>query len=116
METILLRELLEAVHGTLLTQDVPMDTPIYRVETDSRTIHPGALFIPLVGERFDGHAYLNQLYPRQVLYQGREYRAGLGCSGRLVQGAFPDPGRRRDRQRRQDYHQGYDRGGAVYQV
>ena len=34
METILLRELLEAVHGTLLTQDVPMDTPIYRVETD----------------------------------------------------------------------------------
>ena len=60
METILLRELLEAVHGTLLTQDVPMDTPIYRVETDSRTIHPGALFIPLVGERFDGHAYLNQ--------------------------------------------------------
>ena len=60
METILLRELLEAVHGTLLTQDVPMNTPIYRVETDSRTIHPGALFIPLVGERFDGHAYLNQ--------------------------------------------------------
>ena len=30
-----------------------------RVETDSRTIHAGSLFVPLVGERFDGHAYIN---------------------------------------------------------
>ncbi len=33
--------------------------PSLRVETDSRTIHPGSLFIPLVGERFDGHAYID---------------------------------------------------------
>ena len=60
METITLRELLQAVQGTLLTPESPLDTPIFRVDTDSRTIHPGALFIPLVGARFDGHAYLNQ--------------------------------------------------------
>ncbi|MBR4099325.1 MAG: UDP-N-acetylmuramoyl-tripeptide--D-alanyl-D-alanine ligase [Clostridium sp.] len=59
METITLQELLEAVGGTLLGNDCPLDTPILRVDTDSRTIHPGALFIPLVGERFDGHAYIN---------------------------------------------------------
>ena len=77
METIRLRELLEAVHGSLLTQDVPMDTPIYRVETDSRTIHPGALFIPLVGERFDGHAYLNQaLEDKKNLLQAAVVQAG----------------------------------------
>ena len=29
------------------------------MDTDSRNIHPGSLFIPLVGERFDGHAYIN---------------------------------------------------------
>ena len=60
METITLRELLQAVQGTLLTPESPLDTPIFRVDTDSRAIHPGALFIPLVGARFDGHAYLNQ--------------------------------------------------------
>lgn len=30
------------------------------VSTDSRAIQPGCLFIPLVGEKFDGHTYLQQ--------------------------------------------------------
>ena len=59
METITLSQLLEAVNGKLLGGNQNLDTPILRVDTDSRTIHPGALFIPLVGERFDGHAYIN---------------------------------------------------------
>ena len=59
METITLGQLLEAVGGTLLGEYDRLDTPILRVETDSRTIHSGSLFIPLVGERFDGHAYIN---------------------------------------------------------
>ena len=28
------------------------------MDTDSRDIHPGSLFLPLVGERFDGHTYI----------------------------------------------------------
>ena len=56
MEAITLGHLLEAVNGTLLGGLQNLETPILRVETDSRTIHPGSLFIPLVGERFDGHA------------------------------------------------------------
>ena len=59
METITLKQLLEAVDGRLLGPLTALDTPITQVETDSRSIHPGALFIPLVGERFDGHAYIN---------------------------------------------------------
>ncbi|MGI5963179.1 MAG: UDP-N-acetylmuramoyl-tripeptide--D-alanyl-D-alanine ligase [Lawsonibacter sp.] len=59
MESITLAQLLEAVHGKLLGEACDLDTVILRVDTDSRTIHPGALFIPLVGERFDGHAYIN---------------------------------------------------------
>lgn len=59
METITLSQLLEAVDGRLLGGFDRLDAPVARVETDSRSIHPGALFIPLVGERFDGHAYLN---------------------------------------------------------
>lgn len=59
METITLAQLLEAVNGTLLGSYSKLDTPIARVDTDSRNIHDGALFLPLVGERFDGHAYIN---------------------------------------------------------
>ena len=58
METITLVQLLEAVNGRLLGEFGRLDTPISKVETDSRSIHPGALFIPLVGDRFDGHAYI----------------------------------------------------------
>ena len=59
METITLAQLLTAVNGKLLGNDTDLETPILRVDTDSRNIHEGALFIPLVGERFDGHAYIN---------------------------------------------------------
>lgn len=59
MESITLSQLLQAVGGQLLGEYADLETPILRVDTDSRSIHPGALFIPLVGERFDGHAYLN---------------------------------------------------------
>ena len=34
------------------------------VSTDSRTIEPGALFVALVGERFDAHDYLEQVSAR----------------------------------------------------
>ena len=59
METITLSQLLEAVDGRLLGGFDRLDATIARVETDSRSIHPGVLFIPLVGERFDGHAYIS---------------------------------------------------------
>jgi len=58
MKAITLGQLLEAVNGRLLGEFSDLSATIDRVETDSRTIHPGALFIPLVGDRFDGHAYI----------------------------------------------------------
>ena len=58
METITVGQLLEAVHGTLLGGSQDMELTVSGVDTDSRDIHPGSLFIPLVGERFDGHAYI----------------------------------------------------------
>jgi UDP-N-acetylmuramoyl-tripeptide--D-alanyl-D-alanine ligase len=59
MEPVTLRDLLEAVNGRLLTEGADLDAAVTCVDTDSRSITPGSLFIPLVGERFDGHAYLN---------------------------------------------------------
>lgn len=59
MEAMTVRELLEAVGGTLIGPAVNLEQSVTHVDTDSRNIHPGSLFIPLVGERFDGHAYIN---------------------------------------------------------
>ncbi len=59
MEPITLGQLLQAVNGKLLGTYTCLDALISRVDTDSRSIHPGALFIPLAGDRFDGHAYIN---------------------------------------------------------
>ena len=50
------KELCAAVGGTLLQQSGAVVT---QVSTDSRSIPNRALFVPLVGERFDGHDYLD---------------------------------------------------------
>ncbi|MEI6825930.1 MAG: UDP-N-acetylmuramoyl-tripeptide--D-alanyl-D-alanine ligase [Desulfuromonadales bacterium] len=36
------------------------------ISTDSRTVAPGQLFIPLRGERFDGHAYIDEVAAKGV--------------------------------------------------
>ena len=59
MEEITLGQLLQAVNGTLLGPFQNTSAIIQKVDTDSRNMHPGSLFIPLVGDRFDGHAYIN---------------------------------------------------------
>ena len=50
------QQLCNAVGGTLLQESGAVVT---EVSTDSRSIPAGALFVPLVGERFDGHDYLD---------------------------------------------------------
>ena len=81
MEAITIQELLEAVGGTLLGQ-ADLSRTVSQVDTDSRDIHPGSLFIPLVGERFDGHAYVDAALE-------------AGAAGCLT--ARPWPERREDR-------------------
>ena len=58
MEPITLREILDAVGGTLVGDFHDLDAVVTAVDTDSRKMHAGSLFIPLEGERFDGHAFI----------------------------------------------------------
>ena len=51
-------ELAEAVNGKCLT---PIPPGSWAINTDSRTVQPGECFIPIVGERFDGHDFLASL-------------------------------------------------------
>lgn len=57
METIKCREILDAVNGVLISGD--SEAEFTNITTDSRKITRGDFFIPLVGEKFDGHDYVN---------------------------------------------------------
>jgi len=57
MKSMTLREIADAVHG-VLNDKAYADLPAEDVYTDTRNNVKGALFIPLRGENFDGHAYL----------------------------------------------------------
>ena len=108
MEAITLRELLEAVGGTLIGPAANLEQTVSRVDTDSRSIHPASLFIPLVGERFDGHAYINAALeegaagcltarPLEHYQEGRFYvqvsdtERALGDLARWYKNRFPVP-------------------------
>ena len=59
MEPITLQEILEAVDGKLYGDVTDLSLTVEKVDTDSRVIHAGSMFLPLEGERFDGHAFIN---------------------------------------------------------
>ena len=67
-----------AVHGALFGDP---DLTVSALSTDSRSIGPGAWFVPLAGERFDGHDYIDM-----ALEKGA---AGCFCA-RLPQRLRPD--------------------------
>ncbi len=54
MEKTLLSDIAAYCSGTLRGQDVYIEG----VTTDTRNMHPGDLFVPLIGERFDAHDFL----------------------------------------------------------
>jgi len=55
-----LGEVAQAVQGAWHQPHRAVAQPIARVCTDSRQLQPGDLFLALKGERFDGHAFLQQ--------------------------------------------------------
>lgn len=58
MDACALQFILDACKGSLICGQP--STVVRRICTDSRQIQPGDLFIPLIGEKFDGHAFMAQ--------------------------------------------------------
>ena len=80
----LLSEVAEAVGGRLRGDDATVSV----VETDSRRVGPGALFVALKGARSDGHDFVNEALARgaaAAIVQGR------GSGGTVIE--VPDTGR-----------------------
>ena len=53
------KQLVEATGGVLCGTGAG-EVSVKSISTDSRSIQEGALFVPIVGERFDGHDYIQQ--------------------------------------------------------
>ena len=56
MENITVKDIVKATGGFLLCGDE--DTPITGLCIDSRKAQPGDLFIPLLGNKVDGHRFI----------------------------------------------------------
>jgi UDP-N-acetylmuramoyl-tripeptide--D-alanyl-D-alanine ligase len=79
-----LSEIASAVRGALRGPDVVAST----VETDSRAVGPGSLFVAIDGERLDGHAFVGDAFARGAV-GALVHRPGI--DGTVVQ--VPDTGR-----------------------
>jgi len=55
-----LSELVEMVDGVEWSGEGTADPPVDSITVDSREVEPGALFVALVGEEFDGHRFVDE--------------------------------------------------------
>ena len=58
MKPVTVQDIVSAVNGTLLAGEE--SAQVTGVSTDSRTVGEGELFIPIVGETFDGHKFIDK--------------------------------------------------------
>ena len=59
MQKITVADVLDATGGRLICGE---DARLASITTDSRKVEAGALFIPLAGENFDGHDYIEKAF------------------------------------------------------
>ena len=60
MQRLTIQDILDATEGKLLSGS--LDTEFDTITTDSRKAAKGVLFIPLIGEKFDGHEFINAAF------------------------------------------------------
>jgi UDP-N-acetylmuramoyl-tripeptide--D-alanyl-D-alanine ligase len=62
MDSLTLSQIAAFAGGNLAAEN--REAPVSRVSTDSRTLQAGDLFVPLRGENFDGHKFIQQAAER----------------------------------------------------
>lgn len=60
LEPLTIDEILEATGGQFAEPPASTPPPIAGISTDTRTIRPGELYLPLAGKNFDGHRFAAQ--------------------------------------------------------
>jgi UDP-N-acetylmuramoyl-tripeptide--D-alanyl-D-alanine ligase len=79
VEPVQLKTLCQWAEGKLICGDP--EILVTRLCTDSRTLQAGDLFVPLRGENFDGHAYIEQAKKVRAAGALSEYEAPEDSSG-----------------------------------
>lgn len=88
------REILEATGGIRIgagTTGSEEYLTVDSVSTDTRSLEPGALFVALVGERFDGHTFCRTALEKEasMLLVSDEHMLPEGAAGILVPDTLP---------------------------
>ena len=60
LEPLTIEEILEATGGQFAEPPAFTPQPIHGISTDTRSIRPGELYLPLRGKSFDGHQFAHQ--------------------------------------------------------
>lgn len=58
MKDFSIRQIIQACNGQYNGDPALLDQCVTNIVTDSRAITPGCLYIPIIGERFDGHHFI----------------------------------------------------------
>lgn len=81
MKDLTVRNIAKACGGSFHGEREVLDREVTGVFTDSRKVTEGSLFVPLAGERADGHDYISQIFEKGALVtltERAEAAAGLG--------------------------------------
>ena len=83
MEPIRICEIVTAVGGALWKGNP--NAEVTSVSTNSRELEPGALFVPIVGERVDAHRFITDVMAKGALatLSERELPDAAGTGGGL---------------------------------
>lgn len=64
MRNLTLANIAKACNGELFLPSDYVDGEVDNITIDSRTVTEGSLFVPIVGERVDGHTFISQVYEK----------------------------------------------------
>ncbi len=100
MKAISINDIIKATKGTIINCD--NNKIITSITTDSRKIEKGCLFIPIIGQNFDGHDFIEQAfekgaicclsskkdnYSKNIIYV-KDTKKALGDIARFYRGLF----------------------------
>lgn len=68
MKYLYIKEIIKAVDGILISENKDIENVfISNISTDTRNISNGQLFIPIKGDNFDGHEFINSAFEKGAL-------------------------------------------------
>lgn len=86
MKKITVREICKAVNGEWIGEDELLEIFIQKITIDSRTVIEECLYIPIIGERFDGHDFIEQAFEKgaTIVFSNRKINVPVGKGALIV--------------------------------